>query len=110
MKTRAIYIARSLFVLISLFFFHAANSSVFDECKGHAAVARSIMEMRQSGESMTSMMDAASRMKEFREPAETMIRMAFDRPAMRSKEGKAREVVEFEGEVLSRCLDSKDPR
>jgi len=103
-------IVRCILMLMAITFSHVAYSSSFDECKGHAKVAREVMEMRQRGESMISMMDMAARMGEFRDGMETLIRLAFDRPAMRSVEGKMREVVEFEGEILSRCLDEKDPR
>lgn len=90
---------------------YAADSQgAFEHCRGHAQVARQIMELRQSGEEMESMMQAASEMKEYRRGTEALIRMAFDVPLMRTDESKKREISEFSNSVLSSCMDAKDPR
>jgi len=100
---------KTICILAFLVPFVSVAESAYERCKGPASLARTTMEIRQSGVSMREMMGTLSEAGELNGATELIIRLAFDRPLMRSDQNKAREISEFESEILAKCLDHHSP-
>lgn len=95
------------FWLVVILFHSAANGqtkAAMDSCKGYSEVARKIMTLRQGGEKMSFLMEAAAETGEFAEMSKLIVRMAFEEPRYRTPENAEKAVVDFENEIYVKCI------
>lgn len=95
-------------IITLLFFtFSAWTAEKFDLCESQNDIATTIMQKRQQGVPMITMMKVASQTKEapIRDLLISMTRAAYEYPKFSTPEHQQRQVVEFADQIYIQCLD-----
>ena len=77
----------------------ATEDKISKHCPGVAAIAKSVMEARQENVPMARMMEVSDT-----ELLREMVVAAYDRPAYRTENVKARAIRDFENEWYLNCV------
>lgn len=73
-------------------------------CEVISRLAKSIMQARQSGVSMSEMMGIAARDEDFKALAEALVIDAYDSPRYSTDGMKQRSIEDFENNVFLQCI------
>lgn len=93
----------------------AVDADSITHCKSISLIARTAMQKRQAGSSMSDLVDTQASLdgdsdmtKDVKAMAIHFIRLAFKQPRWPGEEMQQREISEFESAVFADCLDERD--
>lgn len=79
----------------------------FEYCKSQEELAEAIMEARQIGRPMSSVMDTVRKQDTISKMAILLVQMAYDSPRYSTQKAQKRAITEFSNEHYAACLKAE---